>query len=302
MPIRVDLVRTFTNSTANPAAPTEAYELGVDVGVPTGTSLTPTSTTLPTADAVETVTITHPVSGVSAELEDVQVWQDRSWSDMLELGFSRGPAEGQTYLFRRCLFSSTADFRALEVLDVNATPGTQMQPLVILEDCTVTGNDVLARALVAGAVWLERCHVTGAEDAWGGAYWSVAIGCNFIATTDGSEVDPHQDGVQLAGVGLFSAYQCWFDAGPDPITNSALRVGTEFSAVAGIDLYYSSFARGGYNVQLHGASNGITGVRVVGCRWVAGAGFGAIDVVNTEIDEWSDNAYMDGTPISNPAP
>jgi hypothetical protein len=309
MPIRVDLARTFTNSTANPApidpdttAPEAAYTVGTEVGVPTGTVLTATSG-LPAADASETFTITHPVTAATADLS-VSVWQNRSWSSMLELGGFLGPIAGNTYLFRNCLFSSTADFRALEVLDSAATPGTQMSPLVILKHCTVTGNDALARALVAGAVWLEDCHVTGAEDAWGGGYWSVAIRSNFIATTDGSEVDPHQDGFQMAGVGLFTGFQCWFDAGPDPITNSAFRAGTDFSPIDDVGLYYSTFARGGYNVQLRGdaGGRGITDVRFVGCRWLPGAGFGPVDAVDVEITEWSDNAYLGGAEIENPAP
>ncbi len=283
------------------SAPTTAWPVGTVVGVPTGTSLTAT-TGLPAADLTADYTLRHPVTGQTATRPACPTWVGRSWSAVLELGGGLGPTAGNTYVFRNCLFSSVADFRALEVLDANATPG-QMAPLVILERCTITGNDVLARALVAGAVWLDRCHVTGGEDAWGGAYWSVAIQSNFIATTDGSPVDPHQDGVQLAGVGVFTGYQCWFDAGPDPIANSAFRAGTDFSAIAGLGLYYSTFNRGGYNVQLRGdpGARGITGVTVRGCRWVPGAGFGPVDSVDTTYTEWTDNRFLGGAAIPQPA-
>lgn len=300
MPIRVDLVRGFTNSTDDPTveAPEQAYEVGVDVGPPTGTPLTAT-TGLPAADGSETYRITHPGTGETADL-DVSVWENRSWSSVLELGGGLGPDLGETYLFRNCLFSSTADFRAVEVLDTNATPG-QMLPLVIFDHCTITGNDVLARGLVGGALWLIDCHVTGGEDAWGGAYWSVAIRSNIIATTDGNPEDPHQDGVQIAGIGDSTFYRCWHDAGPDPITNSAFRAGTDFSAIADVALLYCTLNRGGYNLQLRGDRNGhgITGMTVRGCRFGT-SGFGPVDSVDVTYTEWSDNAYLDGEPIASP--
>src|ERR1044071_3602955 len=79
MPIRVDLVRAFSNSTVEPTGPpvpTAAYTLGVDVGVPTGTTLTPT-TGLPAADDTTTFTITHPVTEETADLA-VSKWSARS--------------------------------------------------------------------------------------------------------------------------------------------------------------------------------------------------------------------------------
>lgn len=288
------------SAVASVSAPVEAFPVGTYVGVPAGTSLTAT-VGIPAPDTTTDYVLYHRITGESVTRPDCPTFENRSWASVLDLANGvNGPGAGETWVFRNCLFSSNADFRAVEVQDMFAVPGTQMQPLVVFENCTFSGNDVLPRALVAGAVWLYRCHLGNAEDAWGGAYWSYAEECNFVASTDGAG-DPHQDGVQLAGVGLFSAWRCWFDAGFDPIANSALRVGTEFSACVGIDLYYSSFARGGYNVTFHGASNGITGVNVVGCRWLPGAGFGPVDVVNTSFDSWVNNRFIGGAVIPQPA-
>jgi hypothetical protein len=278
------------------AAPSAPFTVGTQVGVPDGTSLTAT-VGLPAADTTVDYVLRHPVTGATAT-RTCPTWENRSWAALLELGGGLGPTVGQTYLFRNCLFSSMADFRAVEVLDTNATPG-QMAPLVIFDRCTMTGNDVLPRALTAGAVWLNRCHLTGAEDAWGGAYWSVATECNFIATTDGAG-DPHQDGIQISGVGLCTVYRCWCDAGPDPIANNAFHAGTDFSAINTVDLYYNTFNRGGYNVQLRGDGVGITDVSVVGCRWVPGAGFGPIDSVDATYTRWINNAYTTGAVIPQP--
>jgi hypothetical protein len=44
----------------------------------------------------------------------------------------------------------------------------------------------------------------------------------------------------------------------------------------------------------------ITGVKVIGCRWTHNHEFGPIDIEETTMDEWSNNAYFDGEPI--PAP
>jgi hypothetical protein len=288
-------------ATAGVTAPTAAWSVGTVVGPPTGTSFTAT-TGLPAQDTTTNYVLRHPVSGVSATRLATPTWQNRSWNAVIELGGVLGPTSGNSYLFRNCLFSSSADFRAVEVLDANATPGTQMIPLVIFDRCTITGNDVLGRALTAGAVWLNQCHLTGAEDAFGGGYWSVATQCNFIATTDGA-ADPHQDGVQIAGVGLGTFYRCWMDAGPTPEANSAFRAGTDFSAIAGVQLYYNGFARGGYNVQLRGdpGARGITGVEMVGNRWLPGAGFGPIDSVDTTYTAWSNNRYTTGGIINQPA-
>lgn len=301
MPIRVDLVRTFSNSSIGlddltPEAPTGPYAVGTAVGVPTGTTLTATSG-LPAADAVETYTITHPVTGASSVLT-VSVWRNRHWTSTL----TATPPLGATYLFENCLFENTLDNWCVEVGDANYTPN-QMVPLAVFDRCTFDGNDSCGRALLAGCTWVIDCHLTGAEDAWGGGYHSVAIRSNFIPTNDGG-IDPHQDGIQIAGIGDFTGWQCWMTAGTDPAANSGFRAGTDFSAIANVGLYYCTLSRGGYSLQVRGdaGGRGVTGFRAVGCRWVPDAGFGPVDFEQATIAEWVDNAYTNGTPIPNPVP
>lgn len=295
MPVRVDLVRSFSNSTAEPAvgAPTGPYTLGVEVGVPTGTSLTSTSG-LPAADATESLTLTHPVSGAEVELT-VQVWRRRRWTSTI----TPTPAAGQTFLFDECEFAVAADNWCVEVGETNGVLD-QMQPLVVFRRCTFDGSDTTGRALLGPFTWLIGCHLSGAEDGWQGAIYSVGIGCNILPTTDG-QADPHQDGVQITGLGHMTLYRCWIDADVAGAT-AAVRLGTEFSAVAAVQVHYCGLDGGSYTMQSRGdaGSGDISGVSVVGCRWGDAAVNGPTDFVETTVAEWSDNAYIGGGVINSP--
>jgi arylsulfatase A-like enzyme len=112
------------------------------------------------------------------------------------------------------------------------------------------------------------------------------------------------NGYSTGAFGKWHETAPWETSESGPFDNSAFRAGTDFSAIDDVGLYYSTFARGGYNVQLRGdaGGRGITGVRFVGCRWLEGAGFGPVDAVDVAIEEWTDNAYLGGEVIDNPAP
>ncbi len=289
-----------TDARPSSIAPLAPFALGTEVGVPTGTVLTPT-VGLPAADAIETFTITHPVTLASAELT-VSVWENRSWNATLTVT----PPLGATYLFRNCYFENASDNWCVEVDETNATLDV-MLPLAIFDHCQFNGTDTCGRAALAPFTWMYDCHVANGEDAWGGAVYSVGIRCNVIAATDG-QVDPHSDGIQISGAGRMTMYQCFISAGDEPDANSALRVGTEFSAVAIVLLYYCGFDRGGDTINFRGdaGAGDITGVEVVGCRWTGLppkglAGFNAAFALETTIDVWTDNAFSDGTPIVSPA-
>jgi hypothetical protein len=281
-------------------APAAAYLLGSQVGVPTGTTLTPT-VGLPAADASENYLLTHPVGGATAD-RPVSVWENRSWSSTLTVT----PPAGETYLFRNCQFENTADNWCVEIVDTNYTPD-QMVPLAIFDRCTFDGNDTCGRALLAGCVWLVDCHLTGAEDAWGGGYYSVAIGTNYIPTTDGG-FDPHQDGVQLAGIGDMTMYRCFASGGTDPASNAGLRLGTDFSAIANVELIETTFDGGGWSLQVRGdpGDRGVTALTVAGCRWTGSApkgaaGFGPVDFEQVTGVTWTDNRFL-GDDVEIPVP
>lgn len=283
-------------------APLAPYSLGSQVGVPTGTTLTP-SVSLGSPDAVESLTLTHPITGAVANLTNVQVWRNRSWSSTV----TATPASGVTYLFDGCRFENTADNFCVDIVDTNFTPDP-MLPLAVFRDCDFDGNDSCGRCLVGGCLWLIRCHLTGTEDAWGGGYYSVAMNSNFIPTDDGG-VDPHQDGVQVAGIGSLAMYRCWTSAGDDPIANSAVRLGTDFSAIANVHLKECTFDRGGYSLQVRGdaGDRGVTNLTVEDCRWTGSspkglAGFGPTDFEQVTGVTWSGNKFLgDDAVVPQPA-
>jgi hypothetical protein len=275
-----------------PEAPSAAFTAGSQVGVPTGTSLTPT-VGLPAADATEQLVLVHPMTGQVA-VRTVSVWRRRSWTGSQ---FQITPPSGATYLFDECSFENTADNLVVDVIDTNYTPD-QMVPLAVFRRCQLDGNDSCGRAMTAGCVWLIGCHLTGTEDAWGGAYHSVAIESNFLPTTDGG-VDPHQDGVQVAGIGDLTMFRCFTSAGTDPASNSAVRLGTDFSAIANVELVACTFDRGGYSLQVRGdaGNRGVTALTVQDCRWTGSspkglAGFGATDFEQVTGVTWTNNRFL----------
>ncbi len=296
MAVRLGRAR-FVPASAAPSvqAPTGPFSVGSEVGVPTGTSLTSTSG-LPAADATETLTLTHPLTGATVD-RTVSVWRRRRWATTMVAT----PPSGATYLFDECEFSVTSDNWTAEIVDTNATLDL-MAPQAVFRRCTFDGNSSCGRSLLASFVWVIDCHVADSEDAWGGAAYSVATGTNFVAGDDG-QFDPHADGVQNAGLGHTVLYHCWCSAGVEAGASQAVRFGTEFSAVENVRVYYCGLDRGGWTLQFRGdagAGAGITDVHVVGCRWTPTSGFGPKDFEETTGVTWTDNALMDGTPITYP--
>lgn len=286
------------NVVASPVlAPTGPYTLGGDVGVPAGTVLTATSG-LPAPDATESLTLTHPVSGLSV-VRTVSVWRRRRWTATI----SPHPGVGQTYLFDECEFDVELDNFCVDLNDDNGT-ADQMQPIAVFRRCTFDGNSTTGKCLVGGFAWLLGCHLTGAEDGWSGLYYSVAAGCNIVADTD-SQPDPHSDAIQCSGVGHGTIYRCWLDAGRTAeAANAPLRVGTEFSAVTGVEVYYTGLAGTQHGAQFRGDAGGgdISTVTFVGNRWVNEQLYGPTDFAETTGVTWTDNRFMDGTSIPTPVP
>lgn len=278
--------------------PPAAFTLGTQVGVPSGTVLTDVSggsVLVGTADGTESLTLTHPVTGAQS-VRTVSVWRRKRWTSTPVFK----PASGATWLFDECEFDVELDNWCAEVDDTNSTSDI-MQPLAVFRRCTFEGNSSTSRALLAGFSWVLNCHLHGTEDAWGGAYYSVAVGSNFIPTEDGG-FDPHQDGVQIAGIGQCVLYHCFCSAGSDPIANSAVRLGTDFSRIENVGIYYSTLDHGGWTLQVRGErlGLGVDALSVVGCRWVDNNGFGPCDFEGVTNLTWIDNAYHGGAAIPSP--
>lgn len=298
MPIAIAYTRHFnTPAEEAPSAPTGPFEVGTEVGVPTGTSLT-NRTSLGSPTASETVELAHPVTG--AELSrSASVWRNIRFTQTI----SPAPAAGAMFWFDRCEFNVNAEFFAVDVIDTNGVADI-MQPLALFTDCTFTGNDTSSRCLNGGFLWLVRCDLNHAEDGFGGVYYSVVQDCNIICTTDG-QADPHADGIQIGGIGQSAIYHTWMDSGDDSASSNApLRIGTEFSAVNNVDIRYCGFAGTQHGLQVRGdsGSGDISNITVIGCRWVDEQVHGPTDFAETTDVTWSDNAFMDGTPIPNPVP
>lgn len=284
---------TLAGAPGSALAPIAPYALGTEVGVPTGTVLTPSLGT-GTNDGTEQITLVHPVSGDEAVIE-ATLFQSRSWDGVLTIN----PGPGQTFLFDSCSFTAEAANWVVEVIEDNGVPD-QMQPLVVFRNCTFEGQSSSGRALLGPYTWVIDSHLAGAADGWQGGVYAVGIGSNIIGGDDGGP-DPHADGWQITGAGHSTVYRCFVSAGTGPGASSALRVGTEFSAVTDVQVHYCGLDRGGYPLQMGGAADKlITGVSVVGNRWTRTDGFGPADLVFVELDEWTDNAYVDGEPIESP--
>lgn len=287
----------YFTATAGPlpsTAPSAPYTLGVQVGVPTGTPLTPTTGT-PTPDATEDWDITHPVTGQTATITGVKVFRNRVWSTT----FAPNPGVGETYGFENCRFTNTLDFFCVDVQETNGR-ADQMDPLCIFRRCDFDGNNTTGRCLNGPYSWVELCDMRNAEDAWGGAIYSVGIASNVVAGTDGG-VDPHPDGVQISGSQDSTFSACWLSAGPDPGANSAYRAGTDFSAISNVQLYDCALRLGGYNLQVRGDPGGlgVDGVEVVRCVF-GGWGFGYADFEDVINVTWTSNVDTDGNPLASP--
>lgn len=276
------------------SAPTGPFVLGVEVGVPNGTSLTATSG-LPAADATESYTLTHPVTGQTSTFS-VSVWRRRRWTSTL----SFTPPSGAHYLFDECEFDVSNSNWVVDMNDTNASQDP-MDPLAIFRRCTFDGNDTCSGCLVGGNAWLTGCDLQHTEDGWAGWLWGGIVDCNIICTTDG-ELDPHSDCVQVNGFGKSTAYHCWLDAGTNAaFANAAVRIGTEFSAVDNVKVYYCGMKTAGSStLQCRGdsGSGDITNVDFEHNRWTRDGTSDPADFAETTGITWVDNAFFDGEVIT----
>lgn len=282
-------------------APLAPFALGVEVGVPTGTVLTPT-VGLPEPDAIEDITITNRITGQVATITGAKVWRRRSWAATIQ----PNPGVGETFWFDECRFVVPLDNFCVDLLDGNIRLDI-MDPLAIFTDCDFDGTNYdfpgtpggTGRCLNAAGAWLERCDIRGAEDGWGTAY-GYAYKCNIVANTDNAG-DPHPDGVQIGGLGEGYFKTCWLSAGSPVIGNSAARFGTDFSHIEKIRLHDCSLRLGGYNLQVRGdpGARGVNDVEVLRCVF-GGWGFGPADFVDVTAVVWADNVDTDGNSIPSP--
>lgn len=296
MPIAIHYTRHFNPGAAG--APAAAYTLGGEVGVPTGTSLTPTSG-LPAADAVETATLHDPDADVDAEIEDVQVWRARSWSDRI----TPAPGPGETFMFENCLFDVELggdNFFAVDIDEGNAR-SDRMAPLVIFRHCTFRGT-LTHRVLHGGHCWVEHCDIDGTDDAFFRLAYSTCLYSNVVgySLAEGA----HADAMQESGPGQFLVYRSWVhvdgDSSPTGPANAAIRVGTENGASTNVNIVQNGLSGGSYTLQIRGDGPGIDGCRIVGNRFVDNAFNGPIDMAFVTNLTWQNNKFFGGEEIPSP--
>lgn len=285
---------TATPATQPTTTPSEPYVLGVQVGVPTGTTLTAT-TGIPAPDAVEDWTIIHPVTQQTEIITGVKVYRNRRWTTTIQ----PNPGVGETFGFDGCEFDVELDNFCVDVQETNGRLD-QMDPLCIFRRCSFDGNNTTGRCLNGPFSWVEQCDLRQAEDGWGGAIYAVGIASNVVAGTDGSG-DPHPDGVQISGSQDSTFSACWLSAGPVDGANSAYRAGTDFSAISNVQLYNCALRLGGYNLQVRGdpGDRGVDGVEVVNCvfgLW----GFGYADFEQVINVTWTNNTDINGNTLASP--
>jgi len=287
-------------------APVQPFTAGVQVGVPVGVSLADWST-LGAATGTETYRITHPVTGEIADL-DVEVWEGIRFTST----FTVTTTPDAPRLFRNCRWEVPETAWTVEVDQANGALD-QMTPLAVFDHCSFQGEGNSNIGLAANFSWVIACDIegmvtpspaSGASDGLQGAAYSVLIDSNLIAGTNEDLPDPHSDGVQNTGTGHLTIWHCWLSAGASAGANAALRVGTEDGAVTAIDVRHSTFDDGGYAVQVRGDAGGgagVTGVTFIGNRWTRTAVYGPVDFVQATVTEWTDNSYLDGELIPEPA-
>ena len=282
------------------SVPLSPYVVGSQVGVPAGASLT-ASIGLGTDDGTSSIVLVHPVTKSRTTRTVTRYFYRRRWTATI----NPVVPSGETWVFDECEFDVASDFFCVDVADVNGTSDI-MQPLIVFRRCTFDGNDTTGKNIVGGFFWVDRCHLSNASDGVAGMYYTVINMTNIVCTTNGGP-DPHSDATQCAGIGRSVLYRSWLDAGRESAAaNAPVRVGVEFSPVVDYSVYYCGLAGTQHGMQMRGDSspdNGtISGVKVVGCRWVNEQVYGPTDFFDTTIDLWSDNTFMNGTTISNPAP
>lgn len=305
------------------SAPLAAHAAGSVVGVPTGTSLTSTSG-LPAEDSIASFSRTDPITGAAVSLTGVRKWSNRHFTATVT-----GPVPaGEVWWFDQCLFSPPTDnFFCLDTETPNGA-NTRLSPTIILTRCSIGPDTARAgKALATHRAWIENCDVNRlisgegrTEDSWIGGAFCTVIESNFHAGIGTEIIDPHADGVQLTDTGASAFYRCWFDGGQ--MTgffqgNSCIRVGTEFGAVDGIDMFYNGFGgRSGNNVQFRAQPNPLSNIRFRGNRWCTDGAIFLYDFQQASgspamITEWTDNriginctiggvSYAAGDLVGNP--
>lgn len=278
--------------------PTGAYTLGTQVGVPSGTTLTPTSG-IPTADAVETVTLYDPDADLEAEINGVQVWRNRSWTDRI----TPSPDAGDTYMFENCSWDvefGGDNFFALDVGEANAR-NDRMDPLVIFRRCTFRGT-LTHRVLHGGYAWVDHCDIDGTDDGFFRLAYSTVLYSNIVGRSLAEGA--HADAMQESGPGECLVYRSWVhcegDGSPEGPANAAIRVGTETSGSTGINIIENGLSGGSFTLQLRGDGPGIDGCRVIGNRFVDNAFNGPVDLQFVTDLTWTDNAFFGGEVIPSP--
>lgn len=279
-------------------APTAAYTLGTQVGVPSGTSLTATSG-LPAADAVETVTLHDPDADVQAEIGGVQVWRNRSWVGRI----TPTPGVNQTFMFENCLFDvefGGDNFFAVDIGEANAR-NDRMAPLVVFRHCTFRGT-LTHRVLHGGYCWVENCDIDGTDDGFFRLTYSTCLYSNVLGRSLAEGA--HADAMQESGPGVFLIYRCWVhcvgDGSPEGPANAAIRVGTENSGSTDLSIIENGLSGGSFTLQLRGDGPGIDGCRVIGNRFADNAFNGPADVQFVTDLTWTDNAFIGGGAIPSP--
>jgi hypothetical protein len=240
---------------------------------------------------------------------------------------------GEVWWFDRCAFApSGSNFFAFDV-DTPSGANDRLSPTLIFTQCSfgpgATGTS--DKGLTANRAWMEDCDVgvtsSGqgtCEDGWISCVYCTVIRSNVRAGIAGNTTDPHSDGLQITDTGKTGFYRVWLDGGPMTGAlqgNAAIRVGTEFGATDGVDVFYCGFGgKSGNSVQFRGdnggASTPITNVRFRGNRWCNDGSSFLHDFQQeaggpTMISEWTDNkagitmtvggvGYTAGDVISSP--
>lgn len=293
--------------TSSVAAPLAAFTLGTQVGVPTGTSLTSTSGSLPTQDSTTTFTRIDPITGTAVSLSGVKKWSNRQFTATV----NGTVPTGEVWWFDKCLFSPNSNSFFCFDVDTPNGANSRLSPTLIFTQCTFgPGAGVTSdKALTSNRAWMEQCDVNReisgqgrCEDGWISAVYCTIIESNIRCGIAANTTDPHSDGLQITDTGGTAFYRTWLDGGPmtGALTgNAALRVATEFGGTSGIDLYYCGIGgKSGNNVQFRG-DNGtnpspLTNVRFRGNRWCSDGAAFLYDFQQesgggTMITEWSDN-------------
>lgn len=277
------------------SAPLVAFTLGTEVGVPTGTSLTPT-TGLPAADASESFHLVHPVSGATTD-RTVSVWRRRRWTQLI----NPAPGSGVTYLFDECEFDCAADFFCVDT-DNAVTTNNLMAPSFIFRRCSFDGNNgSVDKCFLGSHAWFLGCDLRGGEDGIAGNGSYVIIqDSNVQGYSD--DIEQHSDGFQCSELGNVTIYHSFISNGDGPGESSSIFFKPESATpMSNIQIYYTGIHEGVWGLHLDGSNAAISSVDVQHCRWQNNPDWaGPVTYTNVSSSTWVDNTFVDGTPISAP--